>query len=604
MKTKGIALAILLLIALTLCGAALADDETVHLQVDLTYQYDMARAVLPYMNRFRTGQTDVDSNPDTLWNWNASSTEKVTVAPMAALKYDYGLEKTAMIRAAEIAVNFAHTRPNGASCFSAYPSIGSGENIAAGYTSAEAVYLGWRETDKNYSGQGHRRNMLNASFTSVGIGCVQVDGMYYWAQAFGRGDTGAAEIILTAPAEVEASLSLLLENGMSGQKAQTTDLRVGEGASVSLPTVSIKQSNTFVTIPAVILDPAWQSQDSGIAAPDNGKLKGVKPGHTKLNWTAGDAALTVQVSVGDHDWGDGVIATAPTCEQEGLKVYECAVCHQKIEETLPALGHDWALTDTVWAEDYSTCTRMYVCRHDASHVDEETVETTATVLQENGCDTWGRVQYWAKFGNYSIGITVSLPPAHVEVIDEAVAATCTEPGLTEGKHCSRCEKILTAQQTIPALGHDWQEATYTWAADHSAVTARVICARCDLKIEEEKSAYRTVLSSPSEMREGVAGYLSDPFDDPRFDTQTWQEGVIPALRDMRVLRLPKKLQQIGAEAFASGDMQAVIIPAGCVSIAEGAFRRCGELLYVRLPAACQVADGAFDEGVLLDRTGN
>jgi len=42
---------------------------------------------------------------------------------------------------------------------------------------------------------------------------------------------------------------------------------------------------------------------------------------------------------------------------------------------------------------------------------------------------------------------------HTEVADEAVAATCTETGLTEGSHCSVCGEVLTAQQTVAAKGH-------------------------------------------------------------------------------------------------------------------------------------------------------
>lgn len=46
---------------------------------------------------------------------------------------------------------------------------------------------------------------------------------------------------------------------------------------------------------------------------------------------------------------------------------------------------------------------------------------------------------------------------HTEVIDAAVSATCTEAGITEGKHCSVCGKVLVNQAEDPALGHDYDE---------------------------------------------------------------------------------------------------------------------------------------------------
>ena len=42
---------------------------------------------------------------------------------------------------------------------------------------------------------------------------------------------------------------------------------------------------------------------------------------------------------------------------------------------------------------------------------------------------------------------------HTEVVDKAVEPTCTETGLTEGKHCSVCGEVLVAQETVDALGH-------------------------------------------------------------------------------------------------------------------------------------------------------
>lgn len=50
-----------------------------------------------------------------------------------------------------------------------------GENVAAGYTSAEAVMDGWMNSE------GHRKNILNCDFAAIGVG--ETNG--YWAQNFG-----------------------------------------------------------------------------------------------------------------------------------------------------------------------------------------------------------------------------------------------------------------------------------------------------------------------------------------------------------------------------------------------------------------------------------
>ena len=53
-------------------------------------------------------------------------------------------------------------------------------------------------------------------------------------------------------------------------------------------------------------------------------------------------------------------------------------------------------------------------------------------------------------------ITVIPGKGHTVVTDAAVAPTCTEPGLTEGSHCSVCDEVIKAQETVPATGHDFE----------------------------------------------------------------------------------------------------------------------------------------------------
>ena len=50
---------------------------------------------------------------------------------------------------------------------------------------------------------------------------------------------------------------------------------------------------------------------------------------------------------------------------------------------------------------------------------------------------------------------------HEVVVDAAVSATCTEDGLTEGKHCSKCDEVLVKQEKVTALGHTTETGTCT-----------------------------------------------------------------------------------------------------------------------------------------------
>ena len=52
------------------------------------------------------------------------------------------------------------------------------------------------------------------------------------------------------------------------------------------------------------------------------------------------------------------------------------------------------------------------------------------------------------------GEVVEPAVGHSEVVDEGVAPTCTEGGISDGKHCTVCGTVTVKQETIPALGHN------------------------------------------------------------------------------------------------------------------------------------------------------
>ena len=112
--------------------------------------------------------------------------EERAKAGLPALTVDRGAASAAQVRAKEIERSFSHTRPDGSSFNSALTEAGvnfrgAGENIAYGQNSPEKVMEGWMNSS------GHRSNILNSSYTSIGVGHYQnASGVNYWTQLFIR----------------------------------------------------------------------------------------------------------------------------------------------------------------------------------------------------------------------------------------------------------------------------------------------------------------------------------------------------------------------------------------------------------------------------------
>ena len=99
------------------------------------------------------------------------------------LTYDWELSRVARIKSQDMKDNkyFSHTSPIYGSPFQMMKSFGikyrsAGENIARGQATPQAVVNAWMNSS------GHRANILNSSFTHIGVGYV-ANGKY-WTQMF------------------------------------------------------------------------------------------------------------------------------------------------------------------------------------------------------------------------------------------------------------------------------------------------------------------------------------------------------------------------------------------------------------------------------------
>ena len=121
------------------------------------------------------------------------------------LSLDSGLQNAAMLRAAESVVYFSHTRPNGGGCWTVNPALIAGENLAVGQTSPQQVVDAWMKSDL------HRANILNENYYSIGIGCINYNGTWYWSQCFGKsgGDKNTANTITEMQQDVSVMTSLV-----------------------------------------------------------------------------------------------------------------------------------------------------------------------------------------------------------------------------------------------------------------------------------------------------------------------------------------------------------------------------------------------------------
>jgi len=193
---------------------------------------------------------------------------------------------------------------------------------------------------------------------------------------------------------------------------------------------------------------------------------------------------TIAIDALGHTSGDAVEEnrTEPDCENEGSydTVVYCTVCDKELSRetiTIDALGHTSgdAVEENRTEPDcenegsYDTVVYCTVCDKELSretiaidalgHTSGEAVEENRTEPDCENEGSYDTVVYCAVCDKELSRETIAIDAlGHTEIVDEAVAPDCENTGLTAGKHCSVCDEVLVAQETIDALGHTDGEA--------------------------------------------------------------------------------------------------------------------------------------------------
>ncbi len=209
--------------------------------------------------------------------------------------------------------------------------------------------------------------------------------------------------------------------------------------------------------------------------------------------TTEEPVVTTEAPVTDpphvHEFGALNTVKAATCTEEGLAEKVCA-CGVKESVTIEKIAHragEWVIDKEATAtEEGSKSQPCAVC---GTILKTEVIPVTPhtpgewIIDKEATCTEDGsKHRVCTKCGETS-DTEVIPAKGHTEVVDAAKAATCTEKGLTEGKHCSVCNTVITAQKDIAAKGHkEVTDAAKVATCTEKGLTEGKHCSVCNTVI--------------------------------------------------------------------------------------------------------------------------
>ena len=187
---------------------------------------------------------------------------------------------------------------------------------------------------------------------------------------------------------------------------------------------------------------------------------------------------------GAHDWGNGVVTTAPTETTPGVRTFTCRGCDQTRTEAIPATGaHDYRFTKTV----DPTCTDggydLYTCSG-CGATEKRNLTDAAGHKWDGGTVTTAPTETTPGVRTFTCTVcdqtrteTIPATGAHDYRFTTTVDPTCTDGGY-DLYTCSGCGATERRNLT-DAAGHKWDGGTVTTAPTETTPGVRTYtCTVC------------------------------------------------------------------------------------------------------------------------------
>ena len=230
-------------------------------------------------------------------------------------------------------------------------------------------------------------------------------------------------------------------------------------------------------------DGKWQ----GYTVSDKGACLHTDYGTTErtVPATCGEVVSTRELPpTGAHDWGNGVVTTAPTETTPGVRTFTCRGCDQTRTEAIPATGaHDYRFTKTV----DPTCTDggydLYTCSG-CGATEKRNLTDAAGHKWDGGTVTTAPTETTPGVRTFTCTVcdqtrteTIPATGAHDYRFTTTVDPTCTDGGY-DLYTCSGCGATERRNLT-DAAGHKWDGGTVTTAPTETTPGVRTYtCTVC------------------------------------------------------------------------------------------------------------------------------